>query len=183
MLSIDFETRSSVDLKACGAYVYASDPSTHVYMMGWAFFDEEPQIWLPGQPFPESIRHHIAVGGDIYAWNAQFERLIWEYVMVNDYCAPPAPPFLFRCTAARARAHGMPGQLGQCARAMDMKLRKQAEGARLIREYSAKNIPWEDIPTGDQQLFQSYCRDDVAVERGIGKIGRASCRERVFITV
>ena len=47
MLSIDFETRSDVDLKACGAYVYASDPSTQVYMMGWAFGDDEPETWLP----------------------------------------------------------------------------------------------------------------------------------------
>ena len=104
MLSIEFETRSDVDLKACGAYVYASDPSTQVYMMGWAFGDEEPKTWLPGEPFPERITHHLAVGGDIYAWNAQFERLIWDYIMVEDHGALPAYPYQFKCTAARARA-------------------------------------------------------------------------------
>ena len=168
MLSIDFETRSDVDLKACGAYVYASDPSTQVYMMGWAFGDDEPETWLPGLPFPQRVAIHISRGGDVHAWNAQFERLVWDFIMVNDHKAPPAKLEQFKCTAARARAHGMPGRLGECARAMNLKLRKQTEGTRLIREYSAKNVPWEDIPAPDQILFRAYCRDDVGVERHIG---------------
>ena len=35
-LSIDFETRSQIDLKVAGIYNYASSLDTEILMMGWA---------------------------------------------------------------------------------------------------------------------------------------------------
>jgi len=172
VLQIDFETRSPVNLKTDGAYKYASDPGTAVYMMGWAFDDEDPVVWLANEPLPQRVVDHVAAGGAITAWNAQFERLIWEYVMVNDHDAPPAHLEQFLCTAARARAHGMPSSLGDAARAMGYPIRKMPEGTRLIREYCAQNVPWSDIPEDDRQLMVEYCRTDVEVERGIGSCMR-----------
>jgi hypothetical protein len=61
-LSIDFETRSTVNLPKAGVYVYAADPTTDIWCMAWAFDDEEPEIWTPGSPLPAARAHveHIA---------------------------------------------------------------------------------------------------------------------------
>ena len=61
-LHIDFETRSQVDLKTAGVYNYASDLSTEVLMMGWAFNDEPAKVWLPDETFPKRIIDHIRSG-------------------------------------------------------------------------------------------------------------------------
>jgi DNA polymerase len=172
MLSLDFETRSGVDLKAAGAYVYATDPSTGIYMLGWAFDDELPALWLPGEPFPQRIIDHINSGGIIQAYNAQFERLIMWYILCPDFDVPDPTMEQFHCTAAQVRAHGMPGELGKAARALKFNIPKNPEGSRLIKEYSALNVPWEDIPPEDQGLFTLYCLDDVRVERGVSKMLR-----------
>ena len=39
ILWLDFETRSHCDLKTRGAYAYATDPSTEVICMSYAFGD------------------------------------------------------------------------------------------------------------------------------------------------
>jgi len=173
-LSIDFETHSEVDLKKEGGYRYASDPSTGVYTMSWAFDDEPVQCWVyGGSPFPKRVEDHIEAGGIINAWNAQFERLIFEYVLCNDIFMLPVPTIeQFHCTAARARAHGLPGKLADAAKALNAAIRKMPEGTRLIREYCAKNVPWLAIPQADRDLMEQYCNIDVDTERGLGKMLR-----------
>lgn len=170
-LSIDFETRSDCDLIARGIYNYASDLSTEVLMMGWAFGDEPAVVWLPDEPFPQRIIDHIKAGGEIRAWNAQFERLVWAYVLANDYDLPNPGLRQWKCTAARARAHGLPGSLKDAARALNLPMQKQEAGVRLIRQYC---VPGHEpsIPEGDMALFTDYCRLDVEVERQIGQVLR-----------
>lgn len=166
--SIDFETRSRVDLWRCGAHVYATDPSTGIYCMAYARGDDAPVVWVPGDPFPADLAEHIQGGGQLRAWNAQFERLLWWYVLSPDHGAPEPGLTQWYCTAARARAHGLPGALGECARALGLPQAKQTEGKRLIKEYSANNVPWDEIPPADQALWLDYCAQDVVVERAIG---------------
>ena len=182
MLSIDFETRSEVDLKKEGAYRYATDESTAIYMMSWAFDDEPAQCWVMGEsPFPERVERYVENGGIIAAWNCQFERLIWWYVLCNDVFNLYEPELeQFICTAARARAHGMPSKLGDAARALGAKIQKMDEGTRLIREYCAKNIYWDDIPEVDQKLMVSYCNLDVETERGLGGMLRELSDEEQY---
>lgn len=171
--SVDFETSSLADLNARGIYHYASDPSTKVLMLGYAFDDEPPEIWLPGQPFPERLAAHIREGGVLRAWNASFERLIWEYVLANDHPDIPVPRLeQWECTAARARAHGLPHSLDNCAKALEMPIAKSPEGKRLIDTYCVKGVQIMDIPEVDRELFIEYCKQDVEVERMIGKVLR-----------
>ena len=179
-LSIDFETRSRVDLIKRGAYLYATDPSTHVYTMSWAFDDEPVASWIPGEPFPGRVKDHMAAGGNIVAWNCQFERLIFWYVLCPDFDLPEPPLEAFQCTAARARAHGLPGKLGDCAKALGTSSQKMEEGARLIKAYSIPNAPWEKIPAADQQAFRDYCDDDVDTERDIGRLLRKLSAEEQY---
>lgn len=170
-LSIDFETASECDLISLGVYHYAQHMTTRVLMMGWAFDDEPVQVWLPTEPFPQRVIDHVKAGGLIYAWNAQFERLIWWYVLGPDLGLPEPKLEQFRCAAARARAHGLPGALKDAARLLNRPLQKQASGQRLIKLYCVpKHNPV--IPPEDLALFIEYCRRDVDVERNITSVLR-----------
>jgi hypothetical protein len=82
ILWVDFETRSRCDLPAQGVYNYAMDGSTDVLCMSWAFDDDEVQTWVPGQDFPVEVEMHR---GQIRAHNAAFERLIFKYVLEQDF--------------------------------------------------------------------------------------------------
>ena len=166
--SIDFETRSPVNLWVEGVYKYATHPGTGIYVLSYAFADEPPQSWLPGDPLPERLVLHVEQGGRLAAWNATFERLLWWYVLTPDHGFPEPSLEQFVCTAARCRAHGMPGALGDAARALGLGTGKDTDGKRLIKTYSVNNTPWADIPAEDQTAWVQYCERDVETERAIG---------------
>jgi DNA polymerase len=162
ILWIDFETRSKCDLKSKGVYNYAQDASTDVLCMSYAFDDDEVQTWLPGQPFPESVREWR---GPIYAHNAAFERLIFWYVLQIDFKLEQ-----FYCTAAQARANCAPGSLEDVGRFAGADMRKDHRGSQLIRLLSVPQ------PNGefreDAALMAEmvrYCEQDVRVMRVVSK--------------
>jgi len=162
ILWIDFETRSKCDLKSKGVYNYAQDASTDVLCMSYAFDDDEVVTWLPGEPFPESVRNHT---GLIYAHNAAFERLIFWYVLQIDFKLEQ-----FYCTAAQARANCAPGSLEDVGRFAGADMRKDHRGSQLIRLLS--------IPQANGQFREdaalmaemvAYCEQDVRAMRAISK--------------
>jgi DNA polymerase len=162
VLWIDFETRSRCDLKAKGVYNYAQDASTDVLCMSYAFDDDEVQTWLPGEPFPQSVRNHT---GLIYAHNAAFERLIFWYVLQINFKLEQ-----FVCTAAQARANCAPGSLEDVGRFAGADMRKDHRGSQLIRLLSVPQ------PNGqfreDAALMEEmvrYCEQDVRVMRVVSK--------------
>ena len=162
ILWIDFETRSRVDLGSKGVYNYAQDMSTDVLCMSYAFDDGEVVTWLPGQPLPDFT------GCTIYAHNAAFERLIFWYVLQQNY-----PLESFYCTATQARANCAPGGLEDVGRFASASMKKDHRGAQLIRLLS--------IPQADGSFRQDadllaemirYCEQDVRAMREISKAMR-----------
>lgn len=162
MLWLDFETRSRCDLTKHGVYNYAQDPSTEVLCMSYAFDDDDVVTWLPSQPFPEKVK---AYKGQIYAHNAAFERLIFWYVLQQNYTLEQ-----FYCTATQARANCAPGKLEDVGRFAGASMRKDHRGAQLIRLLS--------IPQADGSFRQdpalmaemiAYCEQDVRAMRSISK--------------
>ncbi len=71
-LSLDFETRSVVDLRTAGVYVYAEHPYTDIWCLAWAIDDEDVDVWLPGQVPPPKFLYAIQDAAEMRAWNAQF---------------------------------------------------------------------------------------------------------------
>jgi DNA polymerase len=161
MLILDLETRSRCDLKKRGAYNYAADPSTEILIIGYT--NGEDTGWVTEyDKLPVAIRYYIENSdGLIGAWNAQFDRLVW------DACAPVAAQVALRrwyCVAAQARINAMPSGLNNCYRALTGTQGKDVRGPTLIR---ALCVPQTDgsFRTDSALLGElgGYCLRDVAI--------------------
>jgi len=161
MLWLDFETRSTCDLRSKGVYNYAQDASTDVLCMSYAFDDEEVVTWVPSQPFPERVRNYT---GQIRAHNAAFERLIFWYVLQINFKLEQ-----FYCTATQARANCAPGSLEDVGRFAGASMKKDHRGAQLIRLMCVP--PFKDSPELMAEMIQ-YCEQDVRAMRAISKAMR-----------
>jgi len=143
LLFLDFETTSKVDLPTEGLGRYLVDPSTRAYCFTYRLPDmAATDIWIEGQPVPDAVVAHLAVGGLFVAHNAPFDFHIWNQVLRRDHPVLPAimQPQV-RCSAARARYNGLPGSLeGACA-AMGLPVQKDTEGGKVMLEI-AKHPEW-----------------------------------------
>lgn len=158
MIWLDFETRSTCDLKSRGVYNYAQDLTTEVLCMSYAVDDGEVLTWLPGQPLPDLTGHRIM------AHNAAFERLIlWYVLQVN------IPLEQFYCTAAQARANCAPGSLEDVGRFMGASMKKDHRGAALIRKMCVP--PYQESAELTAEMIQ-YCEQDVRAMRAISQAMR-----------
>ncbi|KKM85724.1 hypothetical protein LCGC14_1286180 [marine sediment metagenome] len=177
ILSIDFESRSTVNLPMCGVYRYAEDLTTDLWCMAWAVDDEEPQLWLPGQLPAEEFLDAVHSGAEMRAWNAQFERVLWQYICVPRYDFPEIPLEQWHDTAAEAAAMALPRALGNAANVCGVPYQKDTEGhslmMRMSRPRSTKGgkIVWWNVPERIQRLGE-YCMDDVRAERAMYKVLR-----------
>jgi len=166
MLVLDFETRSRCDLKAAGAYNYASDPSTEILCC--AFYDSDTdykEIWYPAKgDLSERVRYSIKNASFIVAHNAEFDKNIYEYVAIPDHGWPKIEPERWYCSAAQCRVNAIPNALDDAAMALGLTARKDHRGSALIRQLS---IPQKDGTFNDDPAlhaeFREYCMQDVIV--------------------
>ena len=152
MIWIDFETKCACDLKTAGVYNYAQHGTTEVLCMAYAIDDGEVQLWTEG-PLPDFAGHQIR------AHNAAFERLIFWYVLQQDY-----PLDQFYCTAAQARANCAPGSLEDAGRFAGASMRKDHRGGHLVRQCCLPPYNTALLP----ELYE-YCKQDVRAMRAISK--------------
>ncbi len=189
MLSLDFETRSTLNLTQVGVYAYATDPTTDIWCMAYAFDEEPVELWKMGDPVPERVREYVLDGdGELRAWNANFERIIWTFVLRKRYGFPLPARERFVCTAAEAAAMGLPRNLKDAGRVLRVDELKDTDGGKLAKQMAMprrrrKNDPpglvrWWDEPIKLAGLY-SYCKQDVRTERAVAKkVRRLSPYER-----
>uniref|UniRef100_A0A6M3KUA2 Putative DNA polymerase n=1 Tax=viral metagenome TaxID=1070528 RepID=A0A6M3KUA2_9ZZZZ len=171
---LDFESRSQTNIWDTGCYVYASDPSTEIVCLAYAV-DNEPvkkirfsdiALYELEDPFEELKSLAIAEDTLFYAHNALFEQLVWRFCMQERFDMPRMPINKWRCTAAKALAHGLPKSLKDAARAMGLGQQKDTRGKYLIQKLSK---PQKDGTfCEDPELmaeFEDYCGQDVETER------------------
>lgn len=169
-LHLDFETRSECDLDAAGAYVYARHPTTRVLCAAWAIGEGQVRHW--------DARDNVAVPHalwdaledpevEVHAWNAQFERLILCHVLGIE-----VPLERFRCTAALARARGLPGKLETAldflGESPDLAVKRKGTALMMRWSQPLKTGGWADSDAEFKDLLD-YCRGDVRSERLIGR--------------
>jgi DNA polymerase len=177
VVSIDFETRSAVDLRKTGVYKYASDPSTDIWCMAYkAPWSDDVQVWLPGDEVDAHLEDWIMAGGLLSAWNANFERTIWNEIMVGRYQWPRTGIKQWRCTMAQASAMGLPRSLGQAAAVLGVEEQKDKTGAALMlrmarpRKVNADgSYTWWNTKDKLDALV-AYCRQDVRTELSVAEI-------------
>jgi DNA polymerase len=176
-LHIDFETRSTLDLKAVGLDNYAKHPTTDVWCMGWALGEVEPLVFCPAihTAVNPLALEHVAAGRPVYAHNAPFELAIWNNIMVPRYGWPALKPEQAVCTMALSYAMSLPGALENAAAAVGLDIRKDSAGARLMLQLAKPRevkpdgtIVWWDDPEKLERLY-AYCKTDVEVERQLHK--------------
>ena len=177
-LSIDIETRSSVDITKAGAYKYAQSPDFEILLFAYRLDDNPvnildftknenlPIIILRALSDPKVIKH---------AYNAAFE---WYCLNRAGYETPIEQ---WRCTMAHGLYCGYTAGLDATGRAIGLPQDKQklAVGKALIRYFCVPcrptkanggrvwNQPWHDPDKWN--LFKEYCRQDVVTEHEILK--------------
>lgn len=190
MISLDFETRSRCDLKACGAYRYAEDPSTEILVIAVSKDGGPTEAWDIRQPVErnlalELLRLAIEEKQEIHAFNAQFEYVILKYVAARQLGLPVPDIGTLRCTSAVARIAGCPPGLAKTGEFLRIPQEKDKIGSALIRLFS---IPAKDgtflSPTSDKMVttggvkmkageafdrFVEYCRRDVIAEQQVAE--------------
>ena len=172
--SIDFETRSHIDLANQGLDIYANDPTTEVLCIAFGTAPENVQVFKPDRGFGLlRILNHVRNGGKIQAWNAMFEYAIWNCVCVPKYHWPVLK--LEQCidTMAVAAANNIPQGLDEAGAFTDAKYQKDPIGKRLIQKLCKPNSKgaFNDDPELLKQLFD-YCAQDVRTEMAIGSVLR-----------
>ena len=170
-LHIDFETRATVELREQGVYIYAAHRHTDIWCMAYAFDDGPVHLWTPDFATPQEVLDHVVAGGELAAWNANFERVIWREILHKRWNWPNPKLEQFRCVMAEAYAMALPGQLGQAGPALGLDTQKDMAGHRLMlqmakpRRIEPDGTPvWWDDAERRMRLYD-YCRQDVATER------------------
>jgi DNA polymerase len=187
LLFLDYETVSLEDLREVGLDNYAKHSSTGLSMLGWAFDNEEVELWLPHLgPMPQKLVDGLRDPAVIkIAWNAPFEFNITRYVTDRIYFADAPlniPISQFRDPMVLAHALSLPGKLEDVAIILKMQQLKDPRGEEL------KQMFCKPVNKGGQQtlfgiappLFRDhnshpkeyaeygeYCKQDVRAERDL----------------
>ena len=188
-LHLDYETRSAVDLKGCGAHRYAIDPSTEILMCAASWDDsgssDEVLLWInPRFRTPdelgdnEEVERMVAEAKLLKAHNAPFEQAItWGILQQRKACPFTVEPPLerWRCSAALLRKAGLPASLEQGGEALGLgaSVKKDHAGKALIRFFCVPQADGTFRQPKDHpekwQAFCNYCRQDVRAEKAIDR--------------
>lgn len=177
-LSIDIETKSSVDISKAGAYKYAQSPDFEILLFAYQA-DDDPVLIVDlaqGEKLPREIRDALSDPAVIkHAYNAAFE---WYCLNRAGYDAPLEQ---WRCTMAHGLYCGYTAGLDATGKAIGLPQDKQkmSVGKALIRYFCVPCKPTKNnggrtwnLPKHAPEkweLFKEYCKQDVTTEREILK--------------
>jgi DNA polymerase len=137
-----------------------------------------PDLGIEESERPKDLFKFIAAGGMVEAHNALFELLIWNHVAVPQHGWPELPFDQLMCSSAKVAAHALPRSLEGAILALNLPVRKDEGGKRLINLYckpkrlttAERELFGEDDPVifnedaeGIWNLWH-YCRRDVRAE-------------------
>ena len=182
-LSVDLETRSSVDIGKSGVYRYAEAEDFAILLFGYSVDGSAVQVidLASGEQIPQEILDALTDDNIIkWAFNANFERVCLSRYLsdlgmtldpfhdnhpLSTVCARFLSPRSWRCTMVWSAYMGLPLSLAAVGRVLGLEEQKMTEGKALIRYFSTP--PFHE-PTGEKwELFKSYNRRDVEVEMAI----------------
>ena len=177
-LSIDIETRSSVDIGKAGLYKYAQSPDFRVLLFAYQIDTLPVEIidLACGETVPERILRMLGDPGVVkHAYNAAFE---WYCLNRAGYKTPLEQ---WRCTMVHGLYCGYTAGLDATGKAIGLPQDKQklSVGKALIRYFCVPckptrtngNRTWNQPHHAPEkwELFKEYCKQDVVTEHEILK--------------
>lgn len=176
-LSLDYETKSDVDITQVGLDVYTMPRNNPRVLMGAYRINRKGkrgplEHWQAhhGPPPAELVDALEDPAVEKWAFNASFERVVTNRVLrINS------PIKNWRCTMSLAYMHSFPGGLDDIGAAigLPLDLQKQKDGKRLIKMFCmpqkiTKNQPYEwrnwITDPDDWENFCQYNMQDVVTE-------------------
>jgi DNA polymerase len=159
---IDFETRSEVDIKKVGGWVYSTHPSTEILCVGIKVDNDQTEVVDPSQLYPA-----IEFDDNLHAHNALFEFMMWNNCGVAKYGWPEIRLDQWYCSAAIAAYHSLPRSLEGACMALGLATQKDMAGHRLMLKMCKPRKPtknndakWHETAEDLERLGQ-YCIKDV----------------------
>lgn len=192
-LSLDLETKSSVDIAKCGVYKYSESPDFEILLFGVSVNHGPITVYdlACGDKVPEEI---IAALPDDrvtkFAYNAAFERVclsVWlrknypqhfrTYSVRGDPVQNYLDPSSWKCTMVWAAYNGLPLGLDKVGAVLGFEEQKLKEGKDLIKYFCCPCRPTKknggrtwNLPHHAPEkwaLFKKYNERDVQVEMQI----------------
>ena len=175
-LSIDIETRSSVEIGKAGLYKYAQSPDFEILLFAYQMDEESVEVvdLKMGEKIPVAIVKALADSAVCkHAYNAAFE---WYCLNRAGYRTPLGQ---WHCTMAHGLYCGYTAGLDATGKAIGLPQDKQklAVGKALIRYFCVPckptksnggrswNEPWH--APEKWELYKEYCCQDVVTEQEI----------------
>jgi DNA polymerase len=161
-LTIDFESRSPVDLRKTTCWVYAEHPDTQVMCCAFKVDDDLPHLFIPPSVFDlynpgdlaaQNAFHVTSVlsvlamlqSADIIeAHNLEFEISLWTHKMVPlGFPDLREEPYFskLRCSASVASQHALPRSLGKVCQVLGTKNQKDDAGHKLMLKMCKPRTP------------------------------------------
>lgn len=184
-LFVDLETFSPVNLTKSGVYPYAEHPDFDVLLFGYSIDGNPVKVVdvASSEQLPAEVAEALVDPGVTkWAFNAAFERIClsaWLHRHHPEFMTGRRflDPAQWHCTMVWSAYLGLPMSLDQVATVLNLPVRKDTAGKKLIRQFCTpatpsvlnqggmRNPPASD-PDGWEQ-FISYNRRDVEVELAI----------------
>lgn len=175
-LSIDIETKSSMDIGKAGLYRYAQSDDFEILLFAYRYGDESVQIvdLSQGEKIPDKIVEDLSNPEIVkHAYNAAFE---WYCLNIAGYKTPLCQ---WKCTMIHGLYCGYTAGLDATGKAIGLPQdkRKLATGKALIRYFCVPCKPTKNngrrtwnLPKHAPEkweLFKEYCKQDVVTESAI----------------
>jgi len=203
VLHFDIEGFSPTDVRKVGAYKYAEDPLTRITLACFAFDDEPLIAWVPTmwltpelewyleqhlvprmqERFPGStlvmgelldrIRQHIESGGEIRAFNANFERTVCNANAGQLINFPRIKIPQVVCVMAKCGANGVPQKLEHAAKALGTHPKDKEGHKDMMYLARPRRNGTQPLPVEEPERYANmvlYCMDDVMAERAIDHV-------------
>jgi DNA polymerase len=182
-ISLDFETFSECDLKTSGAWKYSEHESTEILLASYCVHSDPDKIYTWRYDYNNiqemSVLFDIILSDEdylVHAWNANFERAIYENVAVKKLKWPEINFKNWVDDMAVAAYYARPLSLAKCGMVVAEKEQaelKDTQGKSLIRKFSVPNkntklypenrVHAQDAPE-DFESFVAYNKQDIIAE-------------------
>lgn len=168
---IDCETYSAEPIKN-GHFKYSE--TVEILMIAWAVDDGPVSLWdaKKDKYMPRELRDILHGNDMLIAHNAAFEQAVFS----ADLIGVEIDPKRWRCSMAKAYAHGLPGSLESLCTILGLPQdqKKSKEGYDLIRLFCVpppKNAKrgrstYETHPE-QWEKFKAYCKQDIIAAREV----------------